>query len=121
MIILSVEARDDISEDDPYLFDLEPEDGVVWLEVTRCCVRMLSGFSAHWRLGRWWKRTAEATDRGDFVSKDEPSSSGELASIMFAQLSSRTEIVGLDYDVLKDALDEERIAPMALALEVMGS
>ncbi len=121
MILLSIEARDDISEDDPLVLELELGDWACWLEVTRCGIRMISGFSAHWDEGRWWKRTAVAKD-GDYVSQDDPSTSDELADLLFRQLSAREELGDrVSRSAIRAALDEGRIAPMALSLSVMES
>jgi hypothetical protein len=120
VILLSVEAKDDISEVDPVLIYVDYDIGTCWLEVTRCGVRMMTG-SAHWEGGRWWKRTAENVGEV-LVSKTTPSTSDEIAELIFVELSSRAEVGGrADKDMIRAALDERRMGPIALALEVLAS
>lgn len=121
MILLSVEAKDGMSEVDPLILELILDEGSCWLEVSRCGFRVLSNFSAHWREGRWWKRTAVLA-AGEYVTQDEPSTSYDLAHAIFGQLSGREEFgERLSLWAVREALDEGCVAPVALALEVLAS
>lgn len=121
IVLLTIDAKDDISDVDPVLVYVEYDIGTCWLEVSRLGVRMMTGCSAHWEGGRWWKRTAEYVGEV-LVSKNTPSNSGEIADLIFFQLSSREEVCGrADREKMRSALDESRMGPIAMALEVIES
>lgn len=122
MILLSIEAKDDISETDPLTLSLEFEDDACWLDVRRLGVLMLSQFSAYWQHGQWWRKTVEKDLSGEMVAAYRPSDSDELAEHMAFELAKRYELAGrVHREEIRVALDESRVALKAMILEVMKS